>query len=247
MTNIYDGQITDLLNNSLRYNPEVAALSCAVQKEKQRIIRLAAKTHLLSDVDSLSERALDYLAVELRTPAYSESYPLEMKRKLIAETIPFYSHLGTPAAVDLVINAIFTGGHVEEWFQYGGEPHHFRVFIDLTGRITTFTETNEIYLLINSIKRLSSWLDETRYFMEAKPALFRLGGSLTTIVNFPIPQEPDKLNCKSAVKTGGTQVGITALLPVPEQKDYFKSRLDARVGGKYSVIAASPAAGFKEE
>ena len=37
---------------------------------------LAAKTRLMSAIDTLDERILDILAVELRTPAYQDSFPL---------------------------------------------------------------------------------------------------------------------------------------------------------------------------
>ncbi len=34
MTDLYDGQITDLLNNGFRYNPETIAVGYAVREEK---------------------------------------------------------------------------------------------------------------------------------------------------------------------------------------------------------------------
>lgn len=75
MINIHDGQITDLLSNSLRHNPETIAIAYAVLQEKLRILALAERTRLMAAVDSLEERILDYLAVELRTPAYEDSLP----------------------------------------------------------------------------------------------------------------------------------------------------------------------------
>lgn len=127
MINIHDGQITDLLSNSLRHNPETIAIAYAVLQEKRRILALVERTRLMAAVDSLEERILDYLAVELRTPAYEDSLPLETKRTLIKGTLPYYASLGTPAAVDWVIKAVFGNGGIDEWFNYGGEPHHFQI------------------------------------------------------------------------------------------------------------------------
>ena len=99
MINIHDGQITDLLSNSLRHNPETIAIAYAVLQEKRRILYLAERTLLMAAVEILDEKTLDYLAVELRTPAYSDSYDIEKKRTLIKGTLPYYERLGTPAAV----------------------------------------------------------------------------------------------------------------------------------------------------
>ena len=102
----------------------------------RRILALVERTRLMAAVDSLEERILDYLAVELRTPAYEDSLPLETKRTLIKGTLPYYASLGTPAAVDWVIKAVFGNGGIDEWFNYGGEPHHFQVNIPIAGMIT---------------------------------------------------------------------------------------------------------------
>ena len=158
MINIHDGQITDLLSNSLRHNPETIAIAYAVLQEKRRILALVERTRLMAAVDSLEERILDYLAVELRTPAYEDSLPLETKRTLIKGTLPYYASLGTPAAVDWVIKAVFGNGGIDEWFNYGGEPHHFQVNIPIAGMITP-KMMEELRRMIASVKRLTSWLD----------------------------------------------------------------------------------------
>ena len=165
MINIHDGQITDLLSNSLRHNPETIAIAYAVLQEKRRILALVERTRLMAAVDSLEERILDYLAVELRTPAYEDSLPLETKRTLIKGTLPYYASLGTPAAVDWVIKAVFGNGGIDEWFNYGGEPHHFQVNIPIAGMITP-KMMEELRRMIASVKRLTSWLDSIITYLE---------------------------------------------------------------------------------
>lgn len=158
MTNLFDGQITDLLNNSMKYNPETIAMGHAVLQEKRRIMEQTYRTRLLAFTDTLGEKVLDHLAVELRTPSYSENFPIGVKRQLIAGTLPFYAKLGTPVAVNWIIRAIFGEGQMEDWYQYGGMPYHFRIQssapIIATGGVTEFLQALE------SVKRLSSWLDE---------------------------------------------------------------------------------------
>lgn len=181
MINIHEGQITDLLSNSLRHNPETMAVSYAVLQEKRRILALAERTRLMAAVDSLEERILDYLAVELRTPAYEDSLPLETKRTLIKGTLPYYASLGTPAAVDWVIKAVFGNGGIEEWFEYGGDPHHFQVNIPIAGMITP-KMMEELRRMIASVKRLTSWLDSIITYLELDGKVY-----ITPFLGRPMP------------------------------------------------------------
>ena len=181
MINIHDGQITDLLSNSLRHNPETIAIAYAVLQEKLRILALAERTRLMAAVDSLEERILDYLAVELRTPAYEDSLPLETKRTLIKGTLPYYASLGTPAAVDWVIKAVFGNGGIDEWFNYGGEPHHFQVKIPIAGMITP-KMMEELRRMIASVKRLTSWLDSIITYLELDGKVY-----ITPFLGRPMP------------------------------------------------------------
>lgn len=169
MTNLHDGQITDLLNNGMRYNPETISIGYAILQEKQRLLDLLARTRLLALIDSADEKVLDYLAVELRTPAYKDTFPLDVKRRLIAGTLPFYARLGTPAAVNWIIRSIFGEGHMEDWFSYDGDPHHFRAFVGSDGATITPEALDEFRRAVASVKRLSSWMDSiiTSTTMEA--------------------------------------------------------------------------------
>ena len=169
MTELRNGQITDLLSNSMKHNPETIAMGYAILQEKRRIMEMADKTRLMSAIEPLDERTLDYLAVELRTPSYDDSFPIETKRELIAGTLPFYATLGTPAAVDWIIRAIFGSGHIEEWFEYDDDPHHFRAFVGNDGDTITPESLDEFRRAVASVKRLSSWMDSiiTNTTMEA--------------------------------------------------------------------------------
>ena len=73
----------------------------------------------------------------------------------------FYTSLGTPAAADRILEIIFSEGRIEEWYEYGGEPHHFRAYIEMTGRPVTQESLVSFRRILASVKRLSSWWDGT--------------------------------------------------------------------------------------
>lgn len=236
MIDIRDGQITDLLSNTLRYNPETMAIAYAVLQEKRRIISLAERTRLMSAVDSLDERTLDYLAVELRTPAYEDSLPLETKRTLIKGTLPFYAKLGTPAAVDWVTNAIFGNGGMEEWFEYGGEPHHFRIYINGSYNIFSIEKIEEYIRAIFTVKRLSSWLDKVIVTISFPPSTIHVGGGVGTQPEIGIPLEPDDYDFQGNLHLGGG-VGAREEFGVPVEPDTYQSESRVQVGG---TVEAQP-------
>lgn len=218
MINLRDGLITDLIQNSMKHNPETQALAYAIREEKRRIMAWVEKTLLEALIGSLDERILDVLAVELRTPAYRDTYPLATKRALVAGTLDFYAHLGTPAAVERIISAIFEGGTVSEWFEYeGGKPHHFRIDIGLSGQAVTPEALTELRRLIEGIKRLTSWLDDITTETVFDPATLYItpvagsGLQITTLPNIE-PAWPELPLYITPVQ--GQGMSITTLPPL---------------------------------
>lgn len=83
-------------------------------------------------IDQLEETALDALAKDFDVVWYDYNYSLETKRALIKDSFFVHRHLGTKGALDRALSDIFPNSTVLEWFEYGGQPYHFRVVIDVT-------------------------------------------------------------------------------------------------------------------
>lgn len=162
MISLYDGQITDLLTNGARYNPEIRAMSWALLQEKQRIMEQALQTRTLAMIDSLPERILDILAVELRTPFYQQDFSIASKRELIKETLIYYTYMGTPEAVNRMLSAVFPGSYIEEWYTYGGQPYHFQVILEMSN-YREAANAATIIKAVKKVKRLTAHLDGLVY------------------------------------------------------------------------------------
>ena len=113
-------------------------------------------------IDEASEGLLDILARDLAVEWYDYDFSVESKRELVKTSFFVHKFLGTPAAVTRMLSAVFPGSWIEEWFQYGGEPHHFQVVIELRNARET-ANIGEIIRAITMVKRLSSWLDGIVY------------------------------------------------------------------------------------
>lgn len=239
MIELYNGRITDLLNNGIRYHPETISIGYAILQEKQRLLKLALRTRLMAMIDAADEEQLDYLAVELRTPAYQDTLPLEAKRRLIAGTLPFYERLGTPSAVNWLIRSIFGAGQMEEWFQYGGEAHHFRIRVLREHAVVSMEEFHELIRAVSLVKRLSSWLDDVIFTVSMPPSFLHMGGGFGIQAEIGVPQEPDAYEGSAAVhlgEAGGFQsaLGMAADSSIPRHTDALHT------GGGFSGQASIP-------
>ena len=158
MTDLYSGQLTDLLQNDSAHNAEIQALAYAVRLEKQRIMEEADKTRTLAMIQQLPEAILDVLAVELRTPYYTEDMTIQQKRDIIQNTLVWFYHAGTPAAVAEMIAAIFGQGEVVEWFNFTEEPATPGTFDIITDTRMTEDIVARFLQIVSRVKNTRSHL-----------------------------------------------------------------------------------------
>ena len=108
-------------------------------------------------INELNEAELDELAWELNVFWYDKAANLDIKREIILNSDQVYRKLGTKWAVENIITTYFGEGYITEWYQYGGEPGHFRVYS--TNPSLTDERLTEFLYILNKVKRHSSHLD----------------------------------------------------------------------------------------
>jgi len=171
MVELKGSRFTSLLPSSLASQPEVRAIAYAVSRQVDKLIERAGGAQILCGIDEMPDEVLDYLALEKRTPSYNENYSIETKRKLIKDTLLTYLQMGTPASVNRTIETIYGAGAIEEWFEYEGEPHYFRLYIDITDsaqRPMVAYDAPAVTETISETKRMSSWLETLSYSITHK-------------------------------------------------------------------------------
>ena len=78
---------------------------------------------LLCEIDPLGGEPLDW---------YDTGYSVEQKRRIIKTALTVRRLMGTVGAVKMQADAIYPGTMLEEWFEYGGQPGTFRLYINVT-------------------------------------------------------------------------------------------------------------------
>ena len=157
MIKLSGSRFTDIMPENLAEQTEIQAITYAVGRQVEKLLAYADGARTYAAIYAVPEKVLDLLAVELRTPYYDENFSLPTKRALIQETILFYTQMGTPAATEKIVSSIFGRGYIKEWFEYNGEPHHFRVIVENMEAVEKLL--GEFLNVLRAVKRLSSWLD----------------------------------------------------------------------------------------
>lgn len=82
----------------------------------------------LTDIDKMPEWRLDELAWEYGI-LYDYRADIETKRAWIKDATPYYLLYGTVAGIKQYLEGRFDSIDVQECWQYGGDPFHFRVIV----------------------------------------------------------------------------------------------------------------------
>ena len=81
-------------------------------------------------IGELEEGVLDILAQDLKIDWYDYNASLTEKRRTVKDSWYVHKRIGTKSAVERALSDTWPNSKVEEWFEYGGEPYHFRVILD---------------------------------------------------------------------------------------------------------------------
>lgn len=160
MIDLKDALITDGLPEHLAVSPRMQALAYTVNKQVKRILDYSDHARVYSGLlDGCSEKALDILALELKIPQYKDSFPVEIKRKMVAHGFVYWCYMGTASAVEnLCKDMLGNRTNVLEWFDYNGNPGLFKVET-WTWQLTQ-EDVKNLYNGIEKVKRLAAHLEE---------------------------------------------------------------------------------------
>ena len=161
---------------ALTHDPAMMARAAADAEALAARLAEIDRVRIISNIDALDETVLDILARDFKVDWYDPGYSLEEKRRTVKSSWRVHKTLGTKAAVETAIRAIYPLTTVEEWFEYGGEPYHFRLNIDITSDSGDRTRQKRVLERLNFYKSLRSHNDGVRYFLVPEKSWALAGG-----------------------------------------------------------------------
>lgn len=167
MSSIYGLTAKNLLRalpEVLRNDEKMAALATSIAEVLAARTNEIQKLMIYPRIDELPEELLDILAYDFKVDWWDGDYTLEQKRQILKDNWKVHRMLGTKAAVETAISAIYPDTQVEEWFEYNGNPYHFRLLIDATYENVNPAKHQRVLDRVEFYKNLRSVLDEIEYY-----------------------------------------------------------------------------------
>lgn len=162
-------EVLKLIPQFMRDDDAVRGLAAAIDKIVPDLAQSLSSLSTWDHIDSMSDAELDALAWELNIPWYDTTSTLSIKREVVKNSDKVYKRIGTKWAVENIIKTYFGDGYIMEWFEYEGEPGHFRVYSSNPSlnneRLTEFLD------LLNKTKRASAKLDGISITLDAELVL----------------------------------------------------------------------------
>lgn len=171
MNKLDDLDISLALPNSIANDVNIQAFAEMLTDE---FVAIAAKSNLLLILPNLSKQSddiLDLIAWQLHVDFYNQDAPRAEREKLIYQSIAWHRRKGTPSAVEDMVSAIYSTADVDEWFNYDGDPYHFRV--NVYGDTVTDADTlKKLENSVEAVKNKRSFFDGFNFINIVKSEIF---------------------------------------------------------------------------
>ena len=144
---------------SITRDTDKEQLAQVVAEELVKNVNFTDYSAIFPRIDELPEEVLDILAYDLKIDWYEADAPVWNKRQAVKDCILVHKFKGTKYAVETALRSMYNSAEVTEWFEYDGEPFHFRV--NVYG--STGSGLKTLYLKIQYAKNLRSVMDSVQF------------------------------------------------------------------------------------
>lgn len=171
MNEIYDADLIGTMPFSISQDEEVERVAKAVETNLNLTAKLIPLVAVYARIDELPEEILDSLAWQFHMDIYDDGADIETKRNSVKTAIQYHRYKGTAWAVKEAAGAVSKNAEVKEWFDYGGEPYHFKAIAE---NPITLEELRLFMQSIMDAKNVRSWLDGIEYKTASTYQIFAL-------------------------------------------------------------------------
>jgi phage tail P2-like protein len=105
------------------------------------------------------------------------SLSVEEQRQYVRNAFEIRRYAGTPYSMKKTFESFNIDASLEEWFDYEGEPYHFKVSLSMRDKEITLSLANKLRGRINETKNIRSVLDELILsYMQSQKVVVASGG-----------------------------------------------------------------------
>lgn len=172
-------KFVDIIPSSIQRAPSIDATARSIDFEFDGVRGEIPKSIHYPRLNELPSAVLDLLAWQFHVDFYDQSLDVDTKRRLLLQSIAWHRIKGTPAAVEAMVNAVYASAEVQEWYEYGGEPYHFKVVV----RSEPIQEASVLKTLtraINEVKNVRSWMDPIEFTQSFQKMIY-IGAAVVVV------------------------------------------------------------------
>lgn len=147
--------------SSLSLDDDKESLAEIIAEELAHTLQETDKAMIFPSIDTLPEELLDILAYDFKIEWYEAQAPVWNKRQAVKDAFAVHRYKGTKYAVETALRSMFNSAEVSEWFEYGGDPFHFKV----TVYGSTSSNLKKLYSKIQYAKNLRSVMDDAVFVL----------------------------------------------------------------------------------
>lgn len=161
MISLENFNMMDFIPQSLKESKDVQILCDVFDLYLQEeIYAKRDRLFLFNFEKQTDDNVIDELAYQEHVDYYDPSLSKEQKAELVKNSFKTHLTKGTKHAVESALYTVFSDFTLSEWFEYGGQPYHFKVVQNITAKDTdellSAEETQKILNFINEYKNVRS-------------------------------------------------------------------------------------------
>ncbi len=146
-------------------NPEVYAFGFALDRQMQKLMEFSKRVLVWPELEGLNEKYCDYAAASIRALYYSSEYDRDTKISILKSALNTYCYAGTVRGMEELLNKIFMNedARLVPWFDYDGEPFHFKIVLSTDSSEETVRKFSEILQRVKAARSLIDGIETATY------------------------------------------------------------------------------------
>lgn len=146
--------------------PENYAMGIAIDRQMDKLMKFFRKMIVWADIGSVDEKYYGYLAASIRALYYSPEHDKQVRLGVLQEALKTYMYAGSMEADGLLIGKLFPGAVFVPWFEYGGEPYHFKIVVPTDPTEDTLNRFVGILSRVKAKRSIIDRIETTTYHIK---------------------------------------------------------------------------------
>ena len=127
MKKLQDLKLIDILPDSLLLDENIKKICEAIDPELRLINAASRESLIMPRIDELDEQIIDLLAWQYHVDFYDLADSLEVKRRLVKDSLKWHMKKGTRWAILKALEMLGIEAEYTNWYEFGGQPFTFKI------------------------------------------------------------------------------------------------------------------------